>query len=425
MPRFASAPALAGLVMVFVAQVQAQDGPGSSSFPTLGNGAPAKAAQEDAATPVPAAKPVEAAPAAEAQLFEATEELGLRNIPNAELPAINAEPLPKGTLVWMLRRDEAAGFSRVSVLGGIEGWVHASYVKPLGDGFAEVTGDKVAFRSEPDKSGWPVDRMRKGTVLRLLDKDEKGEWYRVLGSPAVGALVETAKLALVGGVPIKAGGELAGFDEGSDLAKRAAAQQATRLAAWEAQRERFRSEAEMNAALAALEREIADVEGSLDVEERRGDLAGLELAGAQKLAAGFHGKVEELAVTEGPVVDRLAALDQRLDKLALIRDAAIKQQELARTLQPHPAEAAAARHPDTALPRFEQSGWLRYRPGNYSSFQLVKGGQILCYVTCAKARYKLEDYVGCQLGLQGGTGFPDGADFKVVDVSKLFVLSSR
>ena len=355
--------------------------------------------------------------AMKAILYETKAEVGLRNIPNLELDPVFKERLPKGTLLWLLAKEEGTGFTRVSVLGGFPGYVFAKYCRPDGEGFVEVTGNRLAFRAQPTTKGWPIDNLRKGTRLPLLSRE--GDWYKVLSNPEVGALVPDSRIQKVTSLTIKPGGELASFATGSDLLKRAKAQSESRQAAWTAVREKRVAESKREASIREVQQEIGDLRVKMTAEMDREDPTQRDLAGIAPLLEVVRKHVKSIEPVDPGLAGSLAAVEAEYDRLQTIAKA---EKVMAEKLpEPKPVQARNA----SAKRGFSQSGWVRYRPGAYSSFQLVKGGEVLCYLVCDNRRYNLKDYVGCELGVNGPLGPREGADFKVQDVSRIHVLSSR
>ena len=359
----------------------------------------------------------EPAKALEAQLYETTAEVGLRSIPNTEVPPAIESLLPKGTLLWLLAKEEGTAFTRASVLGGFTGYVHSKHCRLDDTGMVEVTGSNLAFRARPTTKGWPIDKCRRGTRLPLLAQE--GEWYKVLSNPEVGALVPDSKIAKVASIQIKPGGELASFTPKSDLQKRAEAQFTARQAPWAEVREKRIAESKRRDQVLDLQQEVRDLRAKILAEREKGKPDAAGLAAIPLLFEATRKHVKAVEPPDAGLDQNLAAAEAEYVELLLFMKGLAMLEE--KPGKPEPVRVSHA----TAKRGFSQSGWVRYRPGSYSDFQLVKGGEVLCYLVCGSRRYNLKDYVGCELGLFGPVGPREAADFKVLDVTKIHVLSSR
>ncbi len=390
--------------------------PRTSSFPGVKTKVAPVVSGQTAASKVAVEKEPEQAP--EALLYETRMEVGLRNIPNVEVDPVVEARLPKGTLLWMLAKEDGTGFSRVSVLGGFRGYVFAKYCRPDGEGNVEVIGDRLAFRAKPSTKGWPIDKLRRGTRLPLLSRE--GDWYLVLSNPEVGALVPDSTIQKLAAIRVKPGGELASFAAGSDHLKRAEKQYEVRQASWRAVREKSIASAKRQRSIAGVQQEISDLRARIRQEKERDDPAKMDLDSITPLLDLVREHAKAIEPADPVLVGSLATVAAEFKWLHTILAGYRAMQVAPKTPQPVAARPASAKKRG-----FDQSGWVRYRPGGYSSFQLVKGGEVMCFLVCSSLRYNLKDYVGCELGVKGKVGPRSGADFKVLDVERIRVLASR
>ncbi len=351
-------------------------------------------------------------------LARAKKALKLRLYPDPKAPVVSPD-LPPGHYLWCLG-EKAKGFLKVRIPGGFTGYVHRRYLEAKEDGSAVVTARRVSFRHEPKKGSgtFPVALLPKGTKLWMLGVE--GDWARVL-APEYG----------IAWVPEGGIEELGLRAEGlpEELRKKLEGQALAARAPFEAVRREMAAKAARAEKLAALGRLLDQV---LEVYRKETDSKPLVDEDLGKIRKMFDPLKRKLAALNGgkeELVFRFEAFEEELAGRELIQRSAL-------ALREDPAEKAAeaaAKKPTSSvapLPdrrRFEATGWVEYRPGfgDWSPYRLVKGGKVLFYLSCPSGRYDLQDFVGLEVGVKGARSLPRGADFRVLEASRLVILGRR
>jgi uncharacterized protein YgiM (DUF1202 family) len=84
--------------------------------------------------------------------------------------------LTKGQFVDVITVSNDGKWVRIVAPEQVDAWIFAKYVNVAG-GKGVVTGDKVRVRSRPDLKGELVNRLDKGTALKV--KGREGDWLRI------------------------------------------------------------------------------------------------------------------------------------------------------------------------------------------------------------------------------------------------------
>lgn len=375
-----------------------------------------------------------AAPTSAVEILELSAATPLREVPSKEAPSIGAQ-LPAGTLLVRLGPD-LYGHAPVGLIDGFDGFVHSKFFRDLGDGWGETTGTNVSFRIRPRVGEPPLCALeRAGTKLAVRGRE--GDWVRVVAPPSARAWIENgtfrsaATLPFVQGQLDDARVLLSSLSKHPQLAERLA----TRIAALEASFAKERAAAKEAAARAAYATEFEGAVVTLlqdfDAVRSKPELSLEELdqlaTRGQALQASATAKGLAATVTTSRLETLLAAIAQKrivaeakaLVKTDLAKPAAADASEAGKVKDAQ-LDAVAARRTWT------QVGWIEYRPGtsDYRPYRLMKGGTTIQYLDCTSGRYDLADFVGREVGLIGVVDRREGADFRILDVERLVILSS-
>jgi hypothetical protein len=350
-------------------------------------------------------------------LFEVLEDQEARLFASPKAPAIGVL-LKKGSLVWSLPGSEEGSYRQVLIPGGFPGWIFARFVKIDEDGKGRTIGRRVSFRYRPETKSYPLTLLPRGAKLLALSK--KGDWWKVLVPDASLAWVEKSALKERVRTPL----DPSKIKLPPVLVKRLAAQKVAAQAPFQAQQASLKIAQKKEKEKQILERDILAVQRSFEGNKTKASLADLQQTEAALKA--LQQKAQALSLVKGPISQRLQLLQEEVARRRLLLETkvAIKEATAPLVRKTPPLPTVPKIHPRR---RFLETGWLEKRPGlgDYSSYQLVKGGRTLSYVTVPGGRYDLEDFVGREVGILGHKVRPKGADFRVIQVEHLVILSGH
>ncbi|HHI80736.1 MAG TPA: SH3 domain-containing protein [Planctomycetes bacterium] len=350
-------------------------------------------------------------------LYELTESQEARLFASDKAPAIGVR-LAKGQLVWSLPGSEEGAYRQVLVPGGFPGWIYARYVQIGEDGTGKTVGRRVSFRYRPETKSYPLTLLPRGT--RVLALSREGDWWKVLVPSASLAWVRKSALKERQRTPL----DPSKIKLPEDLVRRLAAQKKKAQAPFLAQQAQWKLAQKKEKARKQLEKDLLAVQQAFEENKATADLE--ELSRTDAALGVLKKKAESLGFGDGPLSQRLRILEEEVSRRRLLLETKVAIQEASgpKIKKAAPTPAAPKIHPRR---RFVETGWIEKRPGiyDYSAYRLIKGGRTLYYVTVPGGRYDLEDYVGREVGILGVKVRPQGADFRVIQVDHLVILSGR
>jgi hypothetical protein len=318
--------------------------------------------------------------------------------------------LAKDEKVLVRGIDFSGRYHDVEVLTGLPGFVAAKYVQLVEPGKGKTTGANVSLRVRPRGSEPPAATLTQGIELRLLQKE--GDWWRVQAPVAVQAFVEATELSLAG-KPAEHEKDLAALrGQGEKTWTDAVAVEKGRLA---------RDEKGQVAA-----QKIQECAARFEHEKTR-PVAEQDLGGVVVSLQAVLDDAAKEGIADSPTIASGRTLLEEVRRRRVIQDA----YAAARAVPPKanipltpPPLKIAERDP---LSRFDGIGHLVYRPTpeGAAEYQLVKGGQLLFYVTCSSGKYELQTFNNRELGMRGSANRPEGARVRVLDVSHIEVIGNR
>ena|GEM_PF-2604563 len=350
-------------------------------------------------------------------LFELNKDQEARLFASPKAPAIGVI-LRKGSLVWSLPGSEEGDYRQVLVPGGFPGWVFARFVQVDSNGRGRTIGRRVSFRYRPETKSYPLTLLPRGAKILALSK--KGDWWKVIVPDASLAWVEKVALKERLRTPL----DPTKIQLSEALVKRLEAQKKEAQAPFFAKQAEWKAAQKKREAKEQLEKDLLAVQ---KVFEETGPKAGLpELRETEAALKVLQKRAKALALKNDSVTQRLRLLQEEVDRRRLLLDAkaALAEASLPKIKKVDPAASLPKIHPRR---RFLETGWLERRPGfnDYSPYRLVKGGRTLYYLSVPGGRYDLEDFVGREVGVLGQKVRPKDADFRVIQVKHLVILSGR
>ena len=99
--------------------------------------------------------------------------------------------LPNGTVVELLERNTVDGWHKIKTADGVIGFCSADFLEdttapdpnasatPAGPAYVKLTDDNVNLRKEATTSSDSLGLLAKDTVLKVLDSNVAGGWYKV------------------------------------------------------------------------------------------------------------------------------------------------------------------------------------------------------------------------------------------------------
>ena len=350
-------------------------------------------------------------------LFELVKDQDARLFASPKAPPIGVR-LPKGTLVWSLPGKEEGAYRQVLVPGGFPGWIFARFVRINADGRGQTIGRRVSFRYLPETKSYPLTLLPRGAKVLALSK--RGDWWKVLVPDASLAWVEKSSLK----ERVRTSLDPSKIKLSEALVKRLEAQKKEAQAPFLAQQAEWKLAQKKEQAKERLEQDLLAVQRAFEEKKSQASLEDLQqtdaaLQALEKVAKGLDLKDEAIS-------HRLHLLQEEVARRRLLLDTkvALKDASAPKIKKADPLPIVPKIHPRR---RFVETGWLEKRPGlnDYSAFRLVKGGRTLFYVSVPGGRYDLEDYVGREVGILGIKVRPKDADFRVIQVDHLVILSGR
>jgi len=351
-------------------------------------------------------------------------EARVRNL--ADRNGIEVLHAPQGTLVAVYR--EVAGWLEVEVPDGFVVWVYGRYLQPTEEaGVFEVTRNAVNVRPAPksDVSSFPLpQRLHAGDRVELIEQLDADmplteTWARVWSPPGVRAWMPADQVEALPG--------------GTDGAQ-----------AWaSAERRRARPAPSAGDAAPARPTEaVATKVGSVEDEVRAEirDLAERIVVESKKEAPDFAPLRAELeaAALKAPSGSLAVEAQRELERLAAFEELFAVRRQLESEREARVEEAAARRAEVAARSRakdplgevFRFRGVLvrRLREGDAPSYVLRFGQKDVAEILCTSARYDLDLFAGCEIGVFGeglATSAAAAGALPVLDVSRLEILARR
>ncbi|MCA8955593.1 MAG: hypothetical protein KDC87_05935 [Planctomycetes bacterium] len=377
--------------------------------------------------PAPASGPAPAAPSAAAathQLAELTVAAAVRCFAS-DLSPCYEDKLPAGTVVEI--GEEVGAFRRVRLPLGVVGYVSKKFTGEPEDGMLVTLHDRVSFRyvpTPPNRAMAPVKLLDKGTKLRFLG--ETGTWWRVL-YPAESAFLPIKELKPTSGEKAEAAwqqfvkSQEAGWQA---MAKARAASVAEQKVAAERVR-RFGSLRDRLAAEVGKPMDQQKLDPLLtEADQLIGELGGTK-GEAKPAEASSGGKSAPVAKPDPLLVDaqRLREAIHRQQLLVQAKALVVKDVPVDTKVPTVKAE------PKDGLGHLEAIGWLRYRPrSGAQAYQLMKGGEVVAYLSCRSMCYDLAKFDGFEIGVTGTRerGITESSQaISAVEVRRIEVLTPR
>ncbi|MEQ8762421.1 MAG: SH3 domain-containing protein [Planctomycetota bacterium] len=340
------------------------------------------------------------------------------------------ETLEAGRLLVVVQ--ERAGWYEVEVPGGFECYVHSDYVELDDEGHGAVLGDNVNLRAIATSSNnYPITRVQRGDRLRVLEKE--GDWLHVLSPASAKAWVLASKAEAVG-------------TRGEMTAELEAARQ---------ERDRVWREESVLAKQAAARREAVETMTSqIDALETQVRAAltnpeGVDFGPWRQEAATIRDSAGDNTVLRDRAVKVLADIAAFEGSRDQIEEEARKRRELQRDKEElenrlrekrEEIESIANQETPEAEPikpsRFDAIGWIKPVPkgllGSSTLYphQLTRAEGTQFYLHSAsgrgqKAKFRLEDYENCLVGIRGKIRNTGGITYRVLIIDHLEVLSTR
>ncbi|MBK9384283.1 MAG: SH3 domain-containing protein [Planctomycetes bacterium] len=311
--------------------------------------------------------------------------------------------LDAGTVVRV--RGSYNGWWRVSVPGGLSGWVSTSFLK-ASDAPNEriVDADRVNFRVRPtmtDNAPLEPDRLERGERVLLLE--QSGSWAHVQAPPRVSAWVDSIQLERLND---------AGAAE-QEFRK----QQEQFLAAKIDEMEKAERERAYIASDAYAEELLKPVDQLRDQELAKstsGNFQSVRDAYTALAANGVESKPKSPKLKE-KVFERMKSFEVavgRVEADALIASSQEMQDKIARESAQAKLEKeqeqlrAQAPTPDKVLENWQHFGWVVKQGEQTLSagpvrYVIERGKLPSVNLMCESGRYDLSDYVGREIAVKG------------------------
>lgn len=323
------------------------------------------------------------------------------------MTAILAE-LDRGDLVVVVAEED--GWRRVRVPGGLPGFVHSSLLEIGDDGVAVVTASRVLLRPVAGKDQPPLaERLDEGERLPVLERGD--EWVKVLMPERVEAFVYGEYLKEIGPVA----------DRHDRMERAARARRERLLSGRTEEEERIATEKRRKAdreAVLAIGEDILDGAGDTAKMEER--LRRVVLESDDDLTRGYANSL--LALLElRKESERLraeveAAKKEKTDELSgLESDLAEARRRYSEALEKVRVLRSMRENRFRGVGRIEKKG---------ADLVLVEDGRVLYKLV--SVRFRLEDYVGRRVGVNGRMVAKDpGAAVSHLMVEKIEVLEPK
>ncbi len=321
--------------------------------------------------------------------------------------------LPKGALVLVQAegpscRGTGTHFYKVTLPGGLEGYIYARYVTRTGPGMGETNASRVLLRIGPSNQYFPVAPLPKGSKLRLLGK--KGNWWHVLSPEETPAWMRVKDLKILGPAHL--------FTKEIEKAREA------RLAQWRARLAAQARKAELEKKKKAAEKDLASLESALAAERAKEPLQ-MDLSGVKKSLEAFRKTWKEGILETLGLARRVKALENEIERLQLLHDTILARKKAEEVLKKLGKPGAK---PPAERPPFWKDAFVGFLgrlqdPPYLTSYALFKGKKVICYVRSRDGRYALEDFLGRYLLVKGKVSRPPSLEgAPLVDMERVLLL---
>jgi hypothetical protein len=359
----------------------------------------------------------------------------LRGFADAAAPALRdlkqGEPLVvvgKQGLLW-----------EVEVPGGLSAWVWAAYVKDGKEpGTVETMEDGVNLRPEPrsDARVVPVARAKKGQVFVSIGRQK--DWVQIVVPSDVHGFVLSSEITITADDPAKHESDLAEARKWvEDSKQKAIAADKARKAEEErrAAEEKKRREEQMKEMAARDKcRQAMDLLKGLANADARARAEAL-LAEATQIGKELSPKVAEVVASD---VERAR---ERMEHIAFVEREKKSEEDRTEAERKEKLKAAEERQKrleesfekfrdpepvDAFGARFSGMGWVRremFTPQGRLFF-IEKGGKLQFFLKCDSGRYRLESFLGREVGVLGRIKSIEGYPARVIEVDQVELLSN-
>lgn len=327
----------------------------------------------------------------------------------------------------------------VEVPGGLTAWIYASYVKDGKEtGTVETIEDGVYLRPEPrsDKQSIPIARTRKGQSFVMAER--KGDWIRVVTPAEIHGFVLASELNITEDAPSKRETEILAARRWVDELREGAVK--AEVARKAEEKRRLEEEAKRREELAQEASSREKVRQGLDL------LKGLADESARARAEAYFKSAEELAKELPPkTVESIAAEvkrgRERIQHLEFVASEKRTEEEIIKKEREEKLKEAQDRQKrleesynkikdpqpvDAFGARFSGMGWVRreLQIPHGRVFLIERGGKVQFYITCPTGRYKLEDFIGREVGLLGKIKQVEGFPARTIEIDQIEILSN-
>ncbi|MBL8901643.1 MAG: hypothetical protein JNM84_28705 [Planctomycetes bacterium] len=333
--------------------------------------------------------------------------------------------LEAGTIVRV--RGSYNGWWRVSVPGGLSGWIATSFLKESDvPGERMVDADRVNFRvraTTTDNAPLEPDRLERGERVLLLE--QSGSWARVQAPPRLSAWVDSAQLERV--------------NDSAQAEQEFGKQQEQFLAAIVGEMQKAERERTYVASEAYAEELLKPVDQLRDAELAKGtsgDFQAVRDAYNALATNGVEGKPKSPKLKE-KVYERLKGFELAVGEAEAVALSANSQAKLAE-IERQKADALKAKlkeqervhapTPDKVLENWQHFGWVVKQGEQTLSagpvrYVIERGERPSVNLMCESGRYDLADYVGREIAVKGR----ERSEFTppVFEVTQIRILTSK
>ncbi len=321
--------------------------------------------------------------------------------------------LPKGALVLVQAegpscKGTGTHFYKVTLPGGLEGYIYARYVTPTGPGLGETNASRVLLRIGPSNQYFPVAPLPKGSKLRLLGR--KGDWWHVLSPEETPAWMRVKDLKILGPAHLFAG----------EIEK---ARQA-RLSQWKALLAAQARRAELEKKKVRASKSLARLQSLLAAERNKAPEK-MDLSGFRKDLTAFQKAWPEKTLRELGLLEQVNLLEKEMERLQLLHDTVVARHKAEEELK---KLGKPGRPKKAEVPPFYKDAFVGFLgrlqdPPYLTSYALFKGKKIVCYVRSRSGRYALEDLLGHYLLVKGQISRPPSLQgAALVDMKRVLLL---
>lgn len=333
----------------------------------------------------------------------------------------------QGSIVQIFDRT-VSGWVLVEVPGGYPVWVFGKYLQATGtDTVFEVTRNAVNIRPGPssDVTNFPLpQRLHAGDRVQVIETLDPGKpleetWARIWSPPGVRAWMQSSAVA-----PLAAG------DDAAALWSAALAANADRVAP----------------VAAKSSPGASTVPASSTKTKSAEDQAGSQLAAAQALLEAERAKERpdfgsvrsefEAVVALAPSAATAVEARQSLSLLDALEKAQgvkvelelAREQRIADAIAGQKRVQEAAKRKDPLGAVFVSRGVLfrRMDTKGESTFLMRFGGETVAEIICPSGRYDLQQFAGCEIGVQGSElESSQSRPIPVLQVSRVEIIKRR